>query len=276
MPRILIAALLAALVLVPASADPVSAQTGPAQRAIVPSGAVWTGYYYNNENWSGAPVKTEQVPYISFDWGYGSPGWEVPSDFFSARWDADVYFYAGTYRFSAVSDDEHVLIVDGVVKMDTRRKKLNGKTRIADFTFTSSGTRRVTVYFREWKGSAYIDLNWEVVKGGGGGTGGGQGSRPGGGSGSGNQCRPPSAPNVQTRYGNFTPCIQNNWHQSSCFVATGAWDSPNMGSITSEPMIHFWGNCTPDQNAYFRVSCDPNVPQASYRCSKTGAGWYPY
>ena len=48
-----------------------------------------------------------------------------------------------------------------------------------------------------------------------------------------------------------------------------------MGSIETEPQIVIWGNCTPDSWTNFPISCDPNVPQQSYKCSKTGAGWFP-
>jgi hypothetical protein len=48
-----------------------------------------------------------------------------------------------------------------------------------------------------------------------------------------------------------------------------------MGSIETEPKIEVWGNCTQGTVTYFPVSCDPNVPQKEYRCSKTYAGWFP-
>jgi hypothetical protein len=80
---------------------------------------------------------------------------------------------------------------------------------------------------------------------------------------------------VQTKYGDYTPCIQQNIHQKNCFQSDGAWDSPNMGSIEMEPQITVWGNCTADQTTQFRVSCDPQIPLQNFKCSKTEAGWFP-
>ncbi|MGL4650444.1 MAG: hypothetical protein ACRC1H_13635, partial [Caldilineaceae bacterium] len=83
----------------------------------------------------------------------------------------------------------------------------------------------------------------------------------------------PGAQSVQTRYGDFTPCIQANNHQKTCFVSDGAWDSPNFGSIEMEPAITQWGNCVADtvQNRQLYVERPPQ-PAA---CSKTEAGWFP-
>jgi hypothetical protein len=80
---------------------------------------------------------------------------------------------------------------------------------------------------------------------------------------------------VQTQFGNYTPCIQQNIHQVNCFVSDGQWNSPNRGSIETEPQITLWRVCTPDSWANFPVSCDPNVPLQSYKCSKTAAGFFP-
>ncbi|MFN2164970.1 MAG: hypothetical protein ACK2U9_01760, partial [Anaerolineae bacterium] len=90
-----------------------------------------------------------------------------------------------------------------------------------------------------------------------------------------NNCRPVSATSVQTKFGNYTPCIQNGWHQEKCFKSDGAWDSPNLGSIQMEPQITIWANCVGDSTTTFQVSCDPDVPWQSFNCSKTEAGWFP-
>jgi hypothetical protein len=77
----------------------------------------WSGEYFNNTSLSGAPVLTREDREIDFDWGYGSPAWELPNDRFSARWTRTVHFEPGSYRFTATTDDgvrlwvnEHLLI----------------------------------------------------------------------------------------------------------------------------------------------------------------------
>ena len=78
-----------------------------------------------------------------------------------------------------------------------------------------------------------------------------------------------------TQFGDYTSCIQQGQHQSQCFQSNGAWNAPNMGSIETEPQIQIWGNCEPDSVTTFQMSCDPEEPPESFKCSKTGAGWFP-
>src|SRR5262245_52137534 len=73
---------------------------------------LWTGYYYNNTGWSGNPVYIASSQYISFNWGQGSPGPNVPADNFTATFVGTFFFYAGSYTFSATADDEVAIVVD--------------------------------------------------------------------------------------------------------------------------------------------------------------------
>jgi hypothetical protein len=79
---------------------------------------------------------------------------------------------------------------------------------------------------------------------------------------------------VQTIYGDFTPCIQQNLHQSNCFQSTGAWDAPNLGSIQMEPQVLIWGNCTADNIVTQQVYV--GQPAQQTKCSKSLAGFYLY
>jgi hypothetical protein len=257
--RVLVAPVVALCVLALAVTIPAGAQ----------SGNTWRIDYYPNPDWSGSPTMTQYASFISFNWGYGSPGPAIPVDNFTAQMNTDAFFYAGTYQFQAVADDEIAVIVDGVTFLDTRNAGQSGKS----FTFDVNmwqGTHHVLVLYREFTQTAYVSLTWVYTKPGPGPT-----PPPGPPPPPPNNCAPQSATSVQTRYGNYTPCIQNNSHQSNCFQSDGAWDSPNMGSIQMEPKIVIWGNCTADTTTHFPVSCDPQVPQQSYNCSKTEAGWFP-
>ena len=261
MRHILVAALLAALVLTPLA----GVQTASAQ-----SGNTWTGFYYNNPDWAGMTVLTQPSQFVSFNWGYGSPGPNVPVDNFTARYETDAYFYAGTYRFTVTADDEATLIIGGLTYLDTRGQGQSGKTFTVDVTFPEASMRHVTVYYREFTNLAYVYVDWQVLKGGAAPPPPTPAPPP-----PPNQCSPQSATSVQTQFGDYTPCIQQGLHQSACFQSNGQWNSPNMGSIQTEPQIEIWGNCTADSVTNFTVSCDPNVPQKAYKCSKTEAGWFP-
>ena len=132
--------------------------------ALAQSGNTWTINYYNNTDWAGYPVMTQYSPYISFNWGTGSPGPAVPADNFSARMTTDAFFYAGTYQFSAVADDEMTVIIDGVTYLDTRGKAQSGKS----FAFNVSmwqGNHRIEVLYREFTVDAYIYLSWLYLSG---------------------------------------------------------------------------------------------------------------
>ena len=243
--------------------------SGPTAPVVAQSGNTWTASYFNNPDWAYSPVLIQTVPFVSFNWGYGSPGPNVPVDNFTARFDTSAFFYAGSYRFTTTADDEVVLVVDGVTYIDTRNAGQSGKTQTVVVPMTQ-GNHQLQVWYREYTGLAYISVNWQYIKpnGGGGGTPPPPPPPP-------SSCSPQSATSVQTKYGDYTPCIQQNIHQKNCFQSDGAWDSPNMGSIEMEPQITVWGTCTADQTTQFRVSCDPDIPLQNFKCSKTEAGWFP-
>jgi len=230
--------------------------------ALAQSGNTWTINYYNNTNWAGSPVMTQYSPYISFNWGYGSPGPAVPVDNFTARMTTDAFFYAGAYQFSAVADDELAVIIDGNTYLDTRGQGQSGKS----FAFNdamSQGTHHIEVLYREYTQTAYIYLSWLFV---GGGT-----TPPPSPPTSTYPPVPPSSTNVVTKYGDYTPCIQHNTHQANCFVSDGAWDAPNLGSIHMEPQITSWNICVADTTTTYT---NPQGQAQSYNCSKTLAGWF--
>ncbi len=232
----------------------------------------WQILYFNNPNWQGNPVFTQTAPFIAFNWGYGSPGPNVPADNFTARMTSDQFFYAGTYRFTVLADDEVVLMINNVIFLDTRNAGQSGKTFTIDIPVTQNW-HRLQVEYREFSATAYVNVSWVYLKPGGQPT---PTPLPPTPTPSPNQCRPPSASSVQTQFGDYTPCIQQGLHQSQCFQSDGAWNSPNVGSIELEPMIEFWGNCTPaDTVRSFQISCDPQVPLREYVCSRTLAGWFP-
>ncbi|MCB0200912.1 MAG: hypothetical protein KDI03_12655 [Anaerolineae bacterium] len=263
MKRLLVIAILAAVLLLPmlggASPTAVNAQ----------SGNTWTAAYFNNPNWAGNPVLTQTVPFISFNWGYGSPGAGVPVDNFTARFDSQVFFNAGTTRFTLQADDEVALIINGVTFLDTRGAGQSGKTLTVDVPL-NQGWQPVQVLYREFTQTASVFVTWQLVKPGTNPTPPPPPPPP-----PANNCGPTSASSVQTNFGNYTPCIQQGIHQVNCFQSDGAWNSPNRGSIETEPQIQVWGNCTADSWTEFQVSCDPTVPKQSYKCSKTEAGWFP-
>lgn len=230
--------------------------------AMAQSGNSWRIDFYNNPDWTGYPVTTLYNSYIAYDWGYGSPSPAVPVDNFSGRMTTDAFFYAGTYQFSLVADDEIVLIVDGMTRLDTRGLGQSGKTFTLNIPMWQ-GMHHVEVLYREYSLAAYTFVNWAYVDGN---------MPPPPPPPSNYPPLPPSSDNVQTKFGDYTPCIQQGIHQANCFVSDGAWDSPNLGSIRIEAQIVSWSICAADtQNMFLNDRAEPK----SYNCSKTMAGWFP-
>jgi hypothetical protein len=233
--------------------------------ALAQSGNMWRIDYFNNPNWAGAPVQTDFNSWIAFNWGLGSPGPAVPVDNFSARMTTDAFFPGGIYQFSAVADDEMVLIIDGVTQLDTRGRGQSGKSSTLNIPLTQ-GVHRLEVLYREFTLDAYVFLSWALTNNW------VPPMQPVPPIGLPYPPLPPSQPSVQTSRGDYTPCIQQNLHQANCFVSDGAWDGPNQGSIALEPQIVVWTNCTPDTISTFWTT---NNEARSFACSRTAAGWFP-
>ena len=235
------------------------------------SGNQWRVDYYPNTNWAGNPVLTQFTSALNFNWGTGSPGPNMPVDNWTMRATSTAYFYSGVYQFNILADDEVTLTIDNVVWLNTVGQGQSGKTQIINIPMTQ-GNHNIQVDFREFTGTAYLYVTWGIVK-----------------DGTVTPAPPPNATplpyplvpssetSVQTKYGDYTPCIQQNSHQSNCFVSDGAWNSPNLGSIQMEPKIEVWQNCEPaDKDVTWTT--DPNTDPITthvYRCSKTLAGWFP-
>ncbi len=152
-------------------------------------------------------------------------------------------------------------MIDGVTWINTRDQGMSGKVLTVTIPLNESRWYNLQVDFREFTGDAFLFLNWAMV--------GGPTTAPPADLGP----AVPSATSVQTRYGDYTPCIQQGIHQSNCFVPDGQWDSPDMGSIEMEPQIVVWGNCTANTIQSMRLY--DNMPAQQAKCSKTDAGWFP-
>lgn len=128
----------------------------------VPPPGAWQAEYFNNITLSGPPVLTRTDAEINFQWGWGSPDWRIPSDYFSARWTGMFHFPTSrTYSFSARSDDGVRVWVDGWLVID-------GWYDHAPLTFTgdrwlAAGDHHIRVEFYERGGTAEVKLWWDGV-----------------------------------------------------------------------------------------------------------------
>lgn len=233
------------------------------------SGNTWNLFYFNNPNWAGSPVFTASAPFLNFNWNGAPPAPSVPGTNWTMTATTTAFFNGGQYQFSALADDEVLVIVDNVSIIDTRGTNQVGKWQFRTIGMTA-GNHNIQVFYRQFGGTSYLNVTWAFLKPG-------PNPTPTGPPALQYPIPPPSATSVTTPFGDYTPCIQNGWHQSKCFVQNGQWNSPNLGSIEMEPQITIWGNCEP-ADSDVRWTTNPNtnpVQTGTFRCSKSLAGWFP-
>lgn len=72
----------------------------------------WFGNYWNNAFLSGAPVRSQNVGHINYNWGEGAPLSGINSNHWSASWTTTVDLARGRYRFTLTSNDGSTLWVN--------------------------------------------------------------------------------------------------------------------------------------------------------------------
>jgi uncharacterized protein YraI len=132
----------------------------PAQAAD----AAWDVKYWNNRNLAGDPVLQRTEANLNNDWGSGSPAPNVVNnDNFSARWRRMVYFPAGTYRFTATTDDGMRVWIDDVLIIDSWWD--SQAHTVEKDVYINAGDHEVKVKYYEASGQAVAKLSWMAVGG---------------------------------------------------------------------------------------------------------------
>ncbi|HVO43152.1 MAG TPA: PA14 domain-containing protein [Aggregatilineales bacterium] len=149
--RLLLSAVLFAALLVAFAVVPPVAQAD--------TGSNWTGYYWNNNNFTGNPTVTRTDPVINFNWGTGSPDPAIPPDNFSVRWYNTITFAAGTYTFRAGAEDGIRVAIDGNII-------LNAFVASSTFNVTTAtvslgaGSHQIIVDYVNYSGPAGVLFDW--------------------------------------------------------------------------------------------------------------------
>jgi len=134
----------------------VSAQ-GPAP---LDSDPAWQAYYWNNKTLSGPTVLERSETSLNYSWGTGKPHEAVNADSFSVRW-IRYLDLAGTYRFTATSDDGIRVYVDGIQIINEWYD--HGLKTVSADSVLSTGHHLVVVEYYENTGDAVARLSWEPV-----------------------------------------------------------------------------------------------------------------
>jgi len=122
----------------------------------------WRGQYFQNPWLGGTPRLTLRDARIDFNWGYGSPAWEIPNDGFSVRWTRTVRFEPGSYRFTVATDDGVRLWVNEHLLIDNwRDQALTSRSG----TIYVNGDAEIRMEYYENGGVAAARLTWEHAGG---------------------------------------------------------------------------------------------------------------
>jgi hypothetical protein len=127
------------------------------------------GQYYNDNSstpyplanpFADSPVLTRTDATVDFNWGSGSPGSPVTSNFFSAKWTGQVKApVSGTYTFTVTADDGVRFFLNGTKVIDGWRDQ--GAT---PYTYTTTLTARtlynIELHYYEHGDGASCRLQW--------------------------------------------------------------------------------------------------------------------
>lgn len=126
--------------------------------------SMWEVKYWNNKDLSGDPVLQRTESNLNYDWGNGSPASGIVNrDNFSARWKRNVYFPAGSYRFTATMDDGMRVWVDNVLIIESWWD--SQMHSMSNDIYLNAGDHEVKVKYYEAGGGAIARLSWAPVGG---------------------------------------------------------------------------------------------------------------
>jgi type II secretory pathway pseudopilin PulG len=146
---------------------------GPCPPEGIPTGALQACYYNDesfgafalnrNENPVGSPNPNPNATNVLFnDFGAGSPSPAVNTDSFSARYQGKFNFAAGTYTFTAGSNDGFRLYIDGdpnPISQDWGIPHTYRQNSV-NFTIAIAGLHTVRLDFYEHQNVAKVTLSW--------------------------------------------------------------------------------------------------------------------
>lgn len=122
----------------------------------------WTAQYFNNTSLSGSPVTTLGLDNLNVNWGRNAPANGMPADNWTARFTANIYFNAGTYRFSVNADDAFRMYINSRQVYETFSNPRADVLLTYD-VYLPAGNAFIQVDYREYIGPAFLYVSWSQV-----------------------------------------------------------------------------------------------------------------
>lgn len=138
----------------PPSGSGSSASTCPA-----PVTAQFTGCYYNNVIWVGAPALVRTDSQISFDWTKAPPSPAVSASSFSVKWQGNFNFGAGYYIFTLNLSGGAALYIDGALVANLPQG-VGIYTGYEGVTLTQ-GEHLITVEYHNTAATPLVKMSWQ-------------------------------------------------------------------------------------------------------------------
>lgn len=120
---------------------------------------VWTAQYFDNKNLSGTPSGTTVLNTLNINWGNNAPASGMRSDNWTARFTSNIYFNAGTYRFTVNADDAFRMYIGTQQVYETFTNPRPDVWLTFD-VYIPAGNSFVQVDYREYIGPAFLYVSW--------------------------------------------------------------------------------------------------------------------
>jgi chitodextrinase len=139
----------------PTAPPPVVTSTCPG-----PANGAFTGCYYANTTLSGNPTLVRTDNQVNFDWANGAPDRSLTPLNFSATWQGQFTFAAGTYVFTIITSDGMRVSIDGNSILDQWRDQSPMIYTVTQSV--SQGTHLISIQYYERTGGATAHVNWTL------------------------------------------------------------------------------------------------------------------
>jgi Leucine-rich repeat (LRR) protein len=123
----------------------------------------WYAEYWGNKNLSwDSIIRVNEGTSLNHEWYANSPGWDLPDDRFSTRFEKTVNFACGRYRFHVFQDDGARVYIDDNLVPDLDHWQ-DGRSHYYAEVDLTAGSHTIRVDHYENTGWASIALDWQQL-----------------------------------------------------------------------------------------------------------------